>query len=164
VRRALDSKASAEIFMPGGPRKGVRGAISFIDNQVDKQTGNIMVKVIADNADEALWPGLAVEVALTVEVKPNMLSVPASAVLPAQQGMIVWVIGPDSKVAPRVVTVQRIVGQTVFLSGGVDLGDRVVTDGQLRLAPGTLVTVEEPRRPRPPAPLGEERRTSGGPG
>ncbi len=165
LRRALQSKAVAEVFMPGsGPRKGVRGTISFIDNQVDKQTGNIMVKVMAENADEALWPGLSVEVALTVEVKPNTLSVPASAVLPAQQGMIVWVIGPDSKVAPRVVTVERIVGQTVYLSGGVAPGDRVVTDGQLRLAPGTGVTVEEPRRPRPPAPLGEERRSSGGPG
>ena len=162
LRRALQSKAVAEVLMPGGgPRKGVRGTISFIDNQVDKQTGNIMVKVVADNADEALWPGLSVEVALTVEVKANMLSVPASAVLPSQQGMIVWVIGPDSKVAPRAVTVARIVGQTVFLSGGVAPGDRVVTDGQLRLAPGATVTVEEPRRPRPAGALGEERSGSG---
>jgi membrane fusion protein, multidrug efflux system len=163
VRRALAGKAAAEIFIPGGARKGVRGTISFIDNQVDKQTGNIMVKVMADNADEALWPGLAVEVALTVEVKPSMLSVPASAVLPSQQGMIVWVIGPESKVAPRVVTVMRIVGQTVFLAGGVAAGDRVVTDGQLRLAPGTPVTVEEPRRPRSPSAVGEES-SAGGPG
>ena len=162
VRRALQSKAVAEVFMPGsGARKGVRGTISFIDNQVDKQTGNIVVKVVADNADEALWPGLSVEVALTVEVKPNMLSVPASAVLPSQQGMIVWVIGPDSKVAPRAVTVARIVAQTVFLSGGLAPGDRVVTDGQLRLAPGAAVTVEEPRRPRPAGALGEERSGSG---
>ena len=69
-----------------------------------------------------------------------MLSVPASAVLPAQQGMIAWVIGADNKVAPRVVTVDRIVGQTAFLSDGVEAGERVVTDGQLRLAPGATVT------------------------
>jgi multidrug efflux pump subunit AcrA (membrane-fusion protein) len=74
--------------------------------------------------------------------------------------MIAWVIGPDSKVAPRVVTVDRIVGQTVFLSSGLAAGDRVVTDGQLRLAPGAAVTVEEHKRP-PAAPLGEERRASG---
>jgi membrane fusion protein, multidrug efflux system len=162
VRRALNTKAAAEIYMPGTRRTGgVRGIISFIDNQVDKQTGSITVKVVAENANEVLWPGLAVEVALTVEVKPNMLSAPASAVLPAQQGMIAWVIGSDNKVAPRVVTVDRIVGQTVFISSGVAAGDRVVTDGQLRLAPGTAVTVEEPRRPAAPAPLGEERRASG---
>ena len=74
-------------------REPVRGTIAFIDNQVDKQTGTIVAKVVAENADEVLWPGQSVEVALTVEVKPSMLSVPAAAVLPAQQGMIAWVIG-----------------------------------------------------------------------
>jgi multidrug efflux system membrane fusion protein len=158
VKRALASKATAEIVVPGGKRASVRGTISFIDNQVDKQTGSIVVKVIADNAGEVLWPGLSVEVALTVEVKRGMLSAPAGAVLPAQQGMITWVIGPDLKVAPRVVLVDRIVGQTVFLNSGVAAGERVVTDGQLRLAPGTTVTVEEHRR----APSqGEERRANG---
>jgi membrane fusion protein, multidrug efflux system len=163
VRRALLGKATAEIFVPGsGKRAMVRGIISFIDNQVDKTTGNITVKVTCDNADELLWPGLSVEVALTVEIKPSVMSAPASAVLPAQQGMIAWVIGPDNKVAPRVVTVDRIVGQTVYVSGGLTAGDRVVTDGQLRLAPGTTVTIEEPRRPTPPAaPVGEEVRASG---
>lgn len=158
VRRALASKAMAEIVVPGGRRTSVRGTISFIDNQVDKQTGSIVVKLISDNAGELLWPGLSVEVALTVEVKSRMLSAPASAVLPAQQGMITWVIGADNTVEPRVVTVDRIVGQTVFLSNGIAAGERVVTDGQLRLAPGASVTIEEPRRPRS---LGEERRSNG---
>ena len=103
--------------------------------------------MIAENADEVLWPGLSAEVALTVEMKRGMLSVPATAVLPAQQGMITWVIGPDNKVAPRTVTVERIVGQTAYLSDGVKAGERVVTDGQIRLAPGAAVNVEEPRRP-----------------
>jgi multidrug efflux system membrane fusion protein len=158
VRRALAAKAGAEVVVPGSQRMAVPAKIAFIDNQVDKQTGAIAVKVAAENADEALWPGQAVEVALTVEVKPRMLSAPASAVMPAQQGMIAWVIGPDNKVAPRVVTVERIVGQTVFLSGGVAAGERVVTDGQLRLAPGMTVVIEQPRG-GPAAPVGEERRT-----
>jgi len=50
-------------------------------------------------------------------------------VLPAQQGMIAWVIGPDNKVAPRVVAVERIVGQTAYLSDGVKAGERVVAAG-----------------------------------
>jgi multidrug efflux system membrane fusion protein len=160
VRRALAANASAQVAIPGPQRSVVPARITFIDNQVDKQTGAIAVKVMAENADEMLWPGQAVEVALTVEVKQRVASAPASAVLPAQQGMITWVIGPDNKVAVRVVTVERIVGQTVFLSSGVAAGDRVVTDGQLRLAPGTTVTIEEPRRA--PAKLqGENRRADG---
>jgi multidrug efflux system membrane fusion protein len=160
VRRALAAKASAEVVVPGPHRTMVPATIAFIDNQVDKQTGAIALKVQAENAEEVLWPGQAVEVNLTVEVKPRVLSAPATAVLPAQQGMIAWVIGPDNKVTPRVVTVERIVGQTVFLAGGVAAGDRVVTDGQLRLAPGTTVTIEEPRRQPAKAPS-EARRVDG---
>jgi membrane fusion protein, multidrug efflux system len=162
LRRALNTKALADIAIPGGKRTIVQGTLGFVDNQVDKTTGTIMSRVIAANEDEALWPGLSVEVALTVELKPQMLSVPAAAVLPAQQGMIAWVIGPDNKVAPRTVTIERIVGQTAYLRDGVQAGERVVTDGQIRLAPGAAVTVEEPRRPPPGrVPASEERRMNG---
>ena len=163
LRRALAGKAMADIKIAGGAKRSVvQGTIGFIDNQVDKTTGTIMAKVVAENSDETLWPGLSVEVALTVELKSGMLAVPAAAVLPAQQGMIAWVIGADNKVAPRTVAVERIVGQTAYLSDGVKAGERVVTDGQIRLAPGATVTVEEPRRP--PAggtPASEERRMNG---
>jgi multidrug efflux system membrane fusion protein len=162
LRRALATKASAKISIAdaasGDP---VAGTLMFVDNQVDLQTGAVRAKVLAKNPDETLWPGQSVTVALTVEVRPHTLAVPAAAVLPAQQGMITWVIGPDSKVAPRVVTVERIVGQTAYLSGGVQLGERVVTEGQIRLAPGATVNVEEPRRTGSPAPASEERRMSG---
>ena len=162
LRRALASKAPAEVIVAdAGEPTMVRATIGFVDNQVDRTTGTVMAKVVADNGEEILWPGQSVEVALTVEVRQRMLSVPAAAVLPAQQGMIAWVIGPDSKVTPRVVTVARIVGQMAFLSGGVDVGERVVTDGQIRLAPGTRVNIEEPRRPPAPAPAAPERSANG---
>jgi len=158
LRKALADGAKAEITVPGSPVKA-RGKIAFIDNQVDKTTGAIVVKVQAENADEVLWPGLAVEVALTVDVRPGMASVPASAVLPSQLGMITWVIGADNKVATRPVKIAAIVGQTVFLSEGVKPGERVVTDGQIRLAPGATVSVNTPK-PTPP-PQAETSRSKG---
>ena len=75
--------------------------------------------------------------------------------------MILWVIGADNKVAPRTVLVERIVGQTAYLSDGVKPAERVVTDGQIRLAPGVTVKVEEPRRPAGNTPASEERRANG---
>jgi multidrug efflux system membrane fusion protein len=146
LRRALLARSPAEVTIAGRQAVKLPGTISMVDNHVDRQTGTIMAKVTVANADEALWPGQAVDVALTVEVKPRVLSVPASAVLPAQQGMIVWVIGQDNKVATREVSVERIVGQTAFLAAGIKPGERVVTDGQLRLAPGAAVSIQEPRR------------------
>jgi len=161
LRRALNAKATADVTIRGGAKPTiVQGTIGFVDNQVDRTTGTVTAKIVAENADEALWPGLSVEVALTVEVKPRMLAVPAAAVLPAQQGMITWVIGADSKVSPRVVKVERIVGQTAYLAAGVAVGEQVVTDGQIRLAPGMPVNVEAPRNQRP-APASEERRLNG---
>jgi multidrug efflux system membrane fusion protein len=165
LRRALASKATADVIVADGPQATVvRARIGFVDNQVDRTTGTVMAKVVADNGEEVLWPGQSVEVALTVEVRARMLSVPAGAVLPAQQGMIAWVIGADNKVAPRVVTVARIVGQVAYLSAGLAPGERVVTDGQIRLAPGVRVTIEEPRQdPASPAapPAAPERSANG---
>ena len=150
LREALKRGAKAEVLVPGSKPVRTIGDLTFVDNQVDKTTGTVTAKVTSKNEDEALWPGLAVEVNLTVEVKPKMPSVPASAILPAQQGMIAWVIGADNKVSPRPVTLERIVGQTAFLSDGLKPGERVVTDGQLRLATGATVTVPDPKA-APPA-------------
>jgi multidrug efflux system membrane fusion protein len=162
LRRALANKAPADINIRGSAKQTVvQGTIGFVDNQVDKTTGSITARVIAENSDEMLWPGLSAEVALTVEMKQGMLAVPATAVQPAQQGMIAWVIGPDNKVAPRTVMVERIVGQTAYLSEGVKPGERVVTDGQIRLAPGVAVIIEEPRRSPGNTPASEERRMNG---
>ncbi len=158
LKRALSANSGAQIRMPGSTAV-LTGKIGMIENQVDKTTGTVQAKVFVENADESLWPGLAVELDLTVEVKSNVVAVPASAVLPAQQGMLVWVIGADKKVAPKIVTVDRIVGQRAFLRDGLQAGEQVVTDGQLRLAPGVGVTIQEPRNTTP-APASSERRSN----
>jgi multidrug efflux system membrane fusion protein len=144
LRRALTANARGEVTIPGPSRIVRTGQIAFIDNQVDKTTGTVAAKLVVPNADEALWPGQAVEVALEVEVKKDMIAVPASAVLPSQQGMIVWVIGADNKVAAKPVRLERIVAQSAFLAGGLNVGEKVVTDGQVRIGPGTTVIVRDP--------------------
>ena len=147
LRRAMASGAGADVVVAGTRPETRQGRLEFIDNQVDKQTGTLTAKLEVENKDELLWPGLAVEVVLRVEVRKDMLAVPAAAVVPSQQGMIVWVIGADSRVQPRPVQLERIVAQTAYLSGGVAPGDRVVTDGQVRVSTGAPVSVQEPGGP-----------------
>ena len=147
LRKALDTKAKADVIAKAVPPYTATGTMTFVDNQVDKSTGTVLAKVMVENTDELLWPGQAVEVVLTVEVRPRMVAVPAAAVLPAQQGMIVWLLGPDNRVSVRPVTVDRIVGQTAFLAQGLGPGERVVTDGQVRLAPGAPVRIIDPSAP-----------------
>jgi membrane fusion protein, multidrug efflux system len=145
LRLALTNKASAIVNVAGSIPLKVPGTLMFVDNQVDKQTGTVIAKVQIPNADEALWPGLAVEVDVTVEVRPKMIAVPGIAVLPAQQGMLAWVVDANNKVSARVVQVDRIVGATAYIADGLKVGERVVTDGQQRLAPGVTVLVQEPK-------------------
>lgn len=144
LKMALERGSSALVKVPGAVPLEVSGKLGFVDNQVDKTTGTVTAKVMVENADEALWPGLAVGVDLTVETRREMVSVPASAVLPAQEGMIAWVLGADNKVSVRTVMVDRVISQVAYLTSGLKPGDRVVTDGQLRLAPGVTVSVREP--------------------
>jgi RND family efflux transporter MFP subunit len=161
LKRALDNKAPAEVTASGSRVTKLTGTIAMIDNQVDRTTGTVMAKVIVENAEELLWPGLVVDVALTVETKPRMVAVPASSVLPAQGGMIAWVIGEDRSAEIRRVTLDRIIGQTAYLGEGLKSGERVVTDGQLRLAPGTKVSFEDQRAPSHKPPEAGVRRASG---
>jgi multidrug efflux system membrane fusion protein len=144
LKRALAAKAAAEVRVPGQRGTPIAATLSFLDNQIDRTTGTVTAKVEAPNPEERLWPGQSVEVALTVETRPNVVSVPASAVLPSATGMITWVIGPENRVTIKPVTVARIVGQFAYLQNGVAAGDRVVTDGQIRLQPGAPVSIVEP--------------------
>jgi multidrug efflux system membrane fusion protein len=121
---------------------GAAGTLSFIDNGVDSTTGTVTLKARFDNADNALWPGQFVSVALELFVEPDAVMVPTAAVQPAQDGgQFVFVIGKDGKaqVAPIIAT--RTVGDRTVVEKGVDAGARVVTDGQSRLTPGATVDV-----------------------
>lgn len=141
LKAAMRSKAEAKVTVPGPKPMVVSGVLNFVDNQIDKTTGTVTGKILIQNDEETLWPGQAVTVALTVETKKNVVTVPAAAVLPAQQGMIVWVLGSDNRVSVRPVVQDRVISQISYLSSGLKQGERVITDGQLRLAPGAPVSI-----------------------
>ncbi len=141
LKDAMVTNAEAVVTV-GGPKPiKAKGFLKFLDNQIDKTTGTVTGKVVVENAEEALWPGQAVTVDLTVETRKDVVTVAASAVMPAQQGMIVWVLGSDNKVSVRKVVVERVIGQVAYLTSGLEKNERVVTDGQMRLVPGAPVSI-----------------------
>jgi multidrug efflux system membrane fusion protein len=118
------------------------GALSFVDNAVDTSTGTVLLKGRFPNDDASLWPGAFVNVRLQLYVEPDALVVPASAVVPGQQGSFVFVIQSDSSAATKPVTVSRTAGDFAIVSGDLQAGDRVVVDGQLRLRQGSKVQIK----------------------
>lgn len=126
----------------GAPQEGT---LSFIDNQIDRATGTILLKAAFPNDSRALWPGQFTKVRLTLARQADAVVVPAQAVQTGQQGQYVYVVRPDQTVEPRTVQVARTVGGDTVISAGLTPGETVVTDGQLRLAPGVKVKTREGR-------------------
>ena len=119
------------------------GELVVINNQVDTTTGSIMLRAQFPNADEMLWPGQFVNVALTLDVRRDAIVVPSDAVQDSQQGKVVFVVKqPDMTVEMRPVTTSIENDGNVVIDKGVAQGEVVVTKGQLRLVPGAKVKVQ----------------------
>ena len=118
------------------------GHIDFIDNTVDSMTGTIKIKGTFPNEDRRLWPGQFVNVVVTLTTDPNATVVPTSAVQSGQQGTYVYVVKTDQTVELRPVAVARTRGDQSVIRTGLTGGETIVTDGHLRLVPGSRVTVK----------------------
>jgi multidrug efflux system membrane fusion protein len=121
------------------------GTLSFIDNAVDMTTGTIKLKGTFPNNDHQLWPGQFVRVVLRLTTQRDATVIPNEAVQTGQNGSFVYVVKPDRTVESRPVTVGARVDQDVVIDKGVEVGETIVTEGQLRLAPGSKVAVRDGR-------------------
>ena len=116
---------------------------------MDSTTGTILLKGRFTNPEAVLWPGQYVNVALRLFVERGVVVVPAVAVVPGQERPYVFVVEADSTAALRPVEVGRTAGNVAVIAKGLEAGERVVTDGQLRLRPGARVIVKPPPTLRP---------------
>ena len=124
------------------PNQGTTaGTLSFLNNTVDPNTGTIQLKATFENKENFLWPGQFVEVTLTLANETAIL-VPSQAIQAGQQGPFVFVVKPDLRVESRKVEPGRRLEREIIVTSGLKAGERVVTDGQLRLFPGALVEVK----------------------
>jgi membrane fusion protein, multidrug efflux system len=119
-----------------------QGELTFIDNAVNTVTGTILLKATFANAGDSLWPGQYVVVTLTLGEQRDVVVAPAVAVQRGQQGQYAFVVKPDGTVESRPVTVGSSDEKQAVIDKGLVPGEVVVTDGQLRLSPGTKVQVK----------------------
>ena len=124
------------------------GSITFVDNQVDQTTGTIRIKATFPNANRRLWPGQFVNITIRMSSDPRAIVVPTVAVQAGPDGQYVFVVKNDSTVEMRPVTVARSAGNETVLREGVKPGETIVTDGQLRLVPGSRISVKGGSTPK----------------
>lgn len=151
---AVPERYLAEIrrFMATGPLKvtaqlagqdaPIEGALSFVNNQIDRETGTIRLKARFKNEDSRLWPGQFVTVRLTLTVQAQATVVPSQAVQVGQKGTFVYVVTPELTAESRPVKTGQTVGDEMVIESGLKPGEKVVIDGQLNLTPGALVQIK----------------------
>jgi membrane fusion protein, multidrug efflux system len=115
------------------------GVLAFVDNAVDTTTDTIKLKAKFDNTDHRLWPGQFARVTLKIATLSNATVVSSEAVQTGQDGPFVFVVKPDSTVEQRAVTIVQRVNDDVVIGQGLKPGDTIVTEGQLRLEPGSRI-------------------------
>ena len=120
------------------------GQLEVIDNLISADSGTFRARALFPNTDETLWPGQFVNVKLRMGRIDNAVVIPAPAVQRGPDGDFVYVVEAD-KVRQQPVTVGiEVDDQHVQVTQGLKAGDRVVTEGQFRLKPGTAVKALAP--------------------
>lgn len=127
-----------------GSARAADGQLTFLENEVDAATGTLSLKAEFANTDLSLWPGAAVDATLTLGVDRKALVVPESAISAGQKGNFAFVVNATKHAELRNVDLAYRSGPWAVVRAGVAAGESVVTDGQVRLRPGALVTVQPP--------------------
>jgi multidrug efflux system membrane fusion protein len=136
-----NGRLSVEAYSRDDQTKLATGSLTTIDNQIDTTTGTGKLKAVFENRDRSLWPNQFVNVHLLLEVRKNNIVVPAAAIQRGPQGTYVFSVKPDNTAEMRPVTVSFSEGNFAAVSQGIHPGDRIVTDGQDKLQPGSRVEI-----------------------
>jgi membrane fusion protein, multidrug efflux system len=147
-RAGVDQKLRVRITPNGGDStNAIDGALTFVDNQVDRASGSVLLKATAPNQDRALWPGQFVSVALTLSVDPDAVTVPSQAVVTSGSNTFVYTM-VDNTARRTPVKVGRQAGLVSKIDSGLVGGEQVIVEGQTRLTDGAKVQLRTaPRGP-----------------
>jgi membrane fusion protein, multidrug efflux system len=116
------------------------GTLALINNQVDTTSGTIRLKAVFDNKDHALWPGQSVSTRLLVATLKDATVIPDDAVQHGNDGLYAFSVNADNKAELRRIKVTKSIDGRSVVDEGLSPGERVITSGQYRVQPGTLVS------------------------
>lgn len=141
----------AEVRLPDAVNDPVTGQLTFVDNAVQNETGQVTLRATLPNPDHRFWPGRFVNIRLMLSTISGAVLVPASAPQMSANGSYVYVVKPDSTAEQRTVSLGQRQGDLIVVEKGVAAGEQIVTNGQLGVTPGGKVLVEQPREANSPA-------------
>jgi multidrug efflux system membrane fusion protein len=123
-----------------GKKPLAEGKLSVVNNQVDTTSGTIRLKAVFDNKNHPLWPGQSVSTRLQVKTLKDATVVPDDAIQHGTDGLYVYIVNQDNKAELRKVTVSQSIDGRSVVDDGLSPGQQVITSGQYKVQPGTLVS------------------------
>jgi multidrug efflux system membrane fusion protein len=141
----------AEVRLPDSTEDAIPGQLTFVDNAVQHETGQVTLRATLPNPDHRFWPGRFVNVRLVLSMVQSAVLVPVSAPQMSANGSYVYVVKPDSTAEQRPVSLGQRQGDLIVVEKGVQAGEKVVTNGQLGVTPNGKVVVDQPREVSSPA-------------
>jgi membrane fusion protein, multidrug efflux system len=155
IRRSTQQLV-VKLLLDGQQVDAVAGRLSFVDTSVEQGSGTVRARALFDNGDRRIVPGQFVRLRIEGIAEPDAVAVPRRAVMSSAQGNFVWVVGADETVQLRPVQLNGGAGDLALIADGLAGGERVVTDGVLKVRPGVKVKVaappSAPAKAPPPAP------------
>lgn len=146
LRRALASggsgpgSATVRLTLEDGSDYGQTGTVEFAEAMVDAATGTVTLRARFPNPQSLLLPGMFVRARFIQSVDRTAFLVPQQAVSRNPQGQAtVWVVGPDNKAVQKQVIADRAVGANWAVTGGLNPGDKVITQGVANLTPNAAI-------------------------
>ena len=136
---------NAEVRLPDSTDDPISGHLTFVDNAVQTETGQVTLRATLPNPEHRFWPGRFVNVRLLLGMVQGAVLVPSTAPQMSAAGSYVYVIKPDSTAEQRTVSLGQRQGDLVVVEKGVSAGEKVVVQGQLGVTPGGPVKIEQPQ-------------------
>ena len=144
--RATDGVAVTILDADGKPY-AAKARILFSDMSVDAGTGDATLRILVDNADRALLPGMFVRARIARSATSNELMAPQQAVQRGADGeALAWTLDKDHKASLRKIEVGPVVNHQYVIRSGLKSGDVLVVEGQERLQDG-LQAAPQPWQP-----------------
>ena len=144
ARLAVGRAPTVRLGLEDGAEHPALATLTFLDNAVEPGSGTVRARAVLPNADGRLVPGQFLRAQIEGVVVPGAVAVPRRAVMSGAQGSFVWLVGEGDAVELRPVRIDVTVGELAVIAEGLAGGERVVTEGVLKVQPGAKVTIAAP--------------------
>jgi membrane fusion protein (multidrug efflux system) len=131
-----------QLILEDGTRYPQEGTLQFRDVTVDPTSASVILRMVFPNPNGVLLPGMFVRAVVTEGVNQQAILIPQPAVSRDPKGNpLALIVDGDGKVAPRMLRLDRALGDQWLVATGLAPGDRVIVEGLQRVRPGAAVKI-----------------------